>query len=164
MFGLLLSFQSTTTVSPVQPPGGGNSTQSSANNTGLIVGLVVGLVGFFALVGGLVAAYFIWKRQVARAAMKKSVSRSAPSGRGPGDSLASRVQPRITRAKRLAPITTSTSQLPTAPVATVAPSTNSSKLPLNNASSRTAAKGIPIRLEPIRYWRDFVFLRKNRNV
>jgi len=142
---LILLFQSTTAVSPVQ----GNVNTSNSNNTGLIVGLVVGIGGFLILLIAIIIAILI-KKSKAAAAAKKPISRAKIVGQGPGDSLSSRVQPRNLRAVKLAPIAVPTSELPKVPVATFVPTGNSS-LSYPNTNSRISAKGFPIQHNPIRY-------------
>jgi hypothetical protein len=151
----LLLFQSTTTTATTTTttnsslPSVGGSNGSNASNTGLIVGLVVGLVGFAALIGGLIAAFVIVKSK--NAAAKKPIGRAAVVGHGTESSLQSKIQPRNLRAVKLTPLSAQTSQLPSVPVSTVVPTTTSSALSYNRNDTRTSARGIPLRLEPIRY-------------
>ena len=102
-----------------------------------------------ALIGGLIAGILVYKSKVAAAA-NKPVGRATIIGRGPESSLQSKIQPRNLRSVRLTPLASQPSRLPTAPVATVLPTTDS----FNRSDLRTSAKGIPIRLDPIRYERN----------
>ncbi len=147
---LIFSFQ---VPSPPQPSGssGGSSGGSSSTSTGLIVGLVVGIVGFFLLAGAIIAVIFVFTSKRAAVAAKKPVSRAKVISQTPGDSLSTRVQPRNLRSVRLAPIPASASSaLPDIPVKTVA-ATNAPFLAYPNTTIPTSAKGIPIRLDTVRY-------------
>ncbi len=118
----------------------------------MIVGLVLGILAFLALVGALITALCISKcRDGAGAARKRRVSRAPIVSQAPGDSLSSRVQSRNSRSIRLAPIAAPTSQLPAAPVTTVVPTTQSLNSLYNNPNLRSSVRGIPLRHDLLRY-------------
>jgi hypothetical protein len=151
---LILSFQTTITAPPSQgtaPPLQGSGNASNSNNTGLIVGVVVGIGGFLILLFIIIAVILSKKAKAAAAATKKPISRAKVNGQAPGDSLSSRVQPRNLRAVKLAPITAQTSVLPNIPVATFVPTGNSSLLSNHNTTLRPSKKGFPIPHDSIRY-------------
>jgi hypothetical protein len=131
-------------VSPVQPV----QSSSQSNNTPIIVGVVVGVGGFLILLAAIIAAILIKKFKYAAVA-KKPISRAKIVGHD--RALSSHVQPRNLRSVKLAPITAPTSELPKVPVKAVVPPSHSSLLSNPNTSLRTSARGIPIRLDPIRY-------------
>lgn len=125
----------------------------AADNTPLIVGLVVGLGGFLILagvVGGLIY-YFKFKKGIPK--KKPKIARARANGKSAGDALSSRVQARNPRSVRLAPLApgAATSALPSVPVKTVLPPTKSSLLNETTLTSQVSPKGIPVRLDPIRY-------------
>ncbi len=118
----------------------------------MIVGLVLGILAFLALVGGLIAALVISNCRVgAGAARKRRVSRAPVVSQAPGESLSSRVQPRNVRSIGLASSAAPTSQLPAAPVTTVVPTTQSLNSPYNNPNLRSSVRGIPLRPDLLRY-------------
>lgn len=132
------------------------SDNNSTNNTGLIVGLVVGIVGFLLLLLLLILLIIFFKKKAAAAAAAaagKPVGRSAVIGQTPGNSvLQSRVSTRNPRAVRLAPMPSNASKLPAAPVAAVLPPmSKTSSLAAQAPPPRARGKGIPLRLDPIRY-------------
>lgn len=144
---LFLSFQSTTTSSSVQS----SNAESSSNRTRLIVGLVVGIVGFFLLLGAIIVAILCLKSKSATAG-KKPISRAKVVGQTDRDTLQSRVQSRNLRTVKLTPLAAATSELPKVPVSTFVPTiTNPSLLSDPNSTLGTPAKGIPIRLDSIKY-------------
>jgi uncharacterized iron-regulated membrane protein len=131
---------------------------TGTNNTGLIVGLVVGLFFFLLLLVLLIILIVYLKKKsaiAAAAAAAKPVGRSAVAGQAPGNSvLQSRVSTRNPRAVRLAPLPSNASQLPAAPVASVvSPTSKASAMPAPLLRPRAPARGIPLRLDPIRYSR-----------
>ncbi len=137
----------------IQSSGGGGS---SSSRTGLIVGLVVGLVAFFALVGGLIAAiFFIKSKSASSGALNKSVGRATAMSQAPQNALLeSRLQTRNLRSIRLAPLATRPSQLPPSANGSVAPvmiKTDPSIGTPNKSNLHTSLRGIPVRLDPIRY-------------
>ncbi|CAF0804346.1 unnamed protein product [Rotaria sordida] len=128
----------------------------NTNRTGLIVGLVLGLIGFFALIGGLIAAMVVVKARAASnaAVMNKPIIRATAMSQAPHDSLLeSRLQTRNLRPVRLTPLTTQTSQLPRPPFGSVAPESttgHSSMAILHRSDPGRSSKGIPLRLDAIR--------------
>lgn len=146
MFLFIFSFQ----PSPIL---GNSGRQATTDDTPLIVGLVVGLTGFLILLAILVALIYYFKFKKGSGKKKPKVSRARANGRSAGDALSSRVQARNPRAVRLAPLApvAAASALPTVPVKTVLPPTKSSLLNESNLTSQVSPKGIPVRLDPIRY-------------
>jgi hypothetical protein len=110
-----------------------------------------------ALIGGVVAAVFLAKAKGARnaAAMNKPVGRATAISQAPQDSLLqSRLQTRNLRSLRLAPLNTQTSQLPPSSVGSMVPTTigtNPSTATFKKPNLGTSARGIPIRLDSVRY-------------
>ncbi|CAF3355816.1 unnamed protein product [Rotaria sp. Silwood1] len=129
---------------------------SSTNRTGLIVGLVLGLVGFFALVGGFIAAIVVLKARAASNATvtNKPVVRTMAMSQAPPDSLLeSRLQTRNLRPVRLTPLTTQTSQLPRPSFGSVVSettTTHASMTKLHRSDPQRSSRGIPLRLDAIR--------------
>ena len=131
---------------------GNSGRQATTDNTSLIVGLVVGLVGFFILLAILAGLVYYFKFKKGSGKKKPKISRARANGRAAGDALSSRVQARNPRAVRLAPLApAAASALPTVPVKTVLPPTKSLLLNESNLTSQAPPKGIPVRLDPIRY-------------
>ena len=132
----------------------GTTANSSTDRTGLIVGVVLGSVGFLALVGGIIAAIVIKKgRMASAAALAKPVGRATVISQAPPKSLLqSRLQTRNLRAVKLAPLPTKTSALPPSNIAPL-PSgpvvTNPSTFSADR--SNLPPRGIPVRLESLRY-------------
>ena len=124
--------------------------KAQADQTGLIVGLVVGLVGLAALIGLGVGLGFYFKNKAARSAASKPIGRPDLPGNGPEKPAQSRAATRNPRAVKLAPLSSIPSKLPAAPVATVVPSATSTTNPLARTESRPPTRGIPLRLDPIR--------------
>lgn len=119
----------------------------------MIIGLVVGLVGGALVIGGLILAYFLLKAKSARAATRKQpIPRSTIISQGPNDHLVNRVQSRNLRSVRLQPLPSSSRPpLPNVPVKAIAPTTNGLLTAYPSSTTRTSAKGIPIRLDSVRY-------------
>ncbi|CAF0875935.1 unnamed protein product [Adineta ricciae] len=138
---------------------GGSGLQSSdqnssdSNRTGLIVGLVVGIVGFLILLAALIAAVLLYrycrgggggteKRRVSRTAVKGSTK---GDGQAPGVTPSDRFHSRNSRGVKLAPISSTSSQFPTGPVGTVVPSSTNLTAPVHNPIVRGPVRGIPLR-------------------
>jgi hypothetical protein len=119
------------------------SNDSSSNRTGLIVGVVLGLVGGLALIGGAITAIVYKKKKAASAAaaMNKPVGRAVMANQSAPDT---HLQSRNLRTVRLAPLVTQPSKLPP-PLTTAHPSS------FHRSNAPTNLKGIPLRLDPIRY-------------
>ncbi|CAF4431099.1 unnamed protein product, partial [Adineta steineri] len=118
-----------------------SSDGSDSRRTGLIVGLVVGIIGFFILLALLIFLFWLLKKRHKNRGGrgKKPVRRADITGK-PGDtgtgksaSLTNRVQPRNFRPVKLAPLTGQPSQLPLGPVGTVVPTGNN----LNTSQSNS---------------------------
>ncbi|CAF1167851.1 unnamed protein product [Adineta steineri] len=133
-----------------------SSDGSDSRRTGLIVGLVVGIIGFFILLALLIFLFWLLKKRHKNRGGrgKKPVRRADITGK-PGDtgtgksaSLTNRVQPRNFRPVKLAPLTGQPSQLPLGPVGTVVPTGNNLNTSQSNSTLRQSKRGIPLRLEP----------------
>lgn len=154
----------TTSSSPVAATtlGSTNNGKTQADQTGLIAGLVVGLVGLAALIGLAVGLGFYFKNKGGGgSSASKPIGRADVVGNGPEKSAQSRAATRNPRAVKLAPLSSNPSKLPAAPVATVVPSASTatnpnpnpnatSFNPLTRTDSRPPPRGIPLRLDPIR--------------
>lgn len=125
--------------------------QSSSTNIPLIVGLTVGLGGFALLLAAGIGLYFYFKSKSA-GTKKKPIKRTRINNPSAGQNLESRVQPRNLRAVKLAPLPSSAgAPLPPVPVKSVLPPANSLLLANPNLTSQVSARGLPVRLDPIRY-------------
>ena len=118
------------------------SNDSSSSRTGLIVGLVLGLVGGLALIGGAITAIVYQKKKAASAAAaNKPVDRAVMANQSAPNT---HLQSKNLRTVRLAPLVTQPSKLHP-PLTTTNPSS------FHRSNAPTNLKGIPLRLDPITY-------------
>ncbi|CAF1544946.1 unnamed protein product [Rotaria magnacalcarata] len=124
---------------------------SNANSTpvGLIVGLCVGL-GVPLVLGGFLAAFYLFNTKAPKPLPRKPVSRIAAVGQTSEDSLTSHVKPRSLRSVKLAPIVNPSQRLPTKPVLSAIPIPDSTALSHSSTNLSHRTRGIPIRLDSIR--------------
>lgn len=134
-------------------PSNNGQDNSNSNRTGLIVGIVLGVVGFLALTGGIITAIIVIKGRAAAGA--KPVTRARLTGHPDNNKvLQTRLHTRNPRTVKLAPLNVKPSPLPPSsvnPTTHTTLTTNPSTPSKVRSDLHSPLRGIPLRLEPIRY-------------